>query len=236
MKNSMFGWLRRGAVLAVVIFLSACASNKTFTVQQEVFQQQGGTGSGGSYYIKASPSQDLERSSYETMLQQVMPRTGLYQARSERTADYLVDFRYFTEQRQQLVQDQHYEPFFYPTFGMYYGRGGYRRSGMMFHTAYYPTYSVRQVNYNLHSLQVLISRRDDGRNVYQSTVRASSQAPLVQVMPYLMAAVFDGYPGQSAAVREVKFDLSAPGGGLYSTASTEQATPEELKGNSNLAQ
>ncbi|WP_432786911.1 hypothetical protein AAEX37_00976 [Oligella sp. MSHR50489EDL] len=209
----------RFLALFMVVFLSACAGTNTFTVQQEVFQQFGGAAPGGSYAIKASDTQNIERSAYANLLQQNMYRTGLYQASSAAKADYLVDFKYSTERREQLVRDYYPDPFFfYPYMSFGYWPSSRFYGGMMFHPNLYYGATVRQVNYNYYSLQAVISRRSDGQNVYQSTVAASSQAPLVQVMPYLMAAVFDGYPGQSAGVREVVFDLDAPGGGLGATA------------------
>lgn len=217
MKHTQLQRSWRFLAVSLLVFLTACASTNTFTVRQEVFQQMGGASSGGSYVIKNPDTQNLERSAYANLLQQNMHRTGLYQAVSANKADYLVDFNYTTERRQQLVRDYDYDPFyFYPYMGFGYWPSSRFYGGMMFYPRMHYGYGsgVRQVNYNYYILQVLISRRADGQNVYQSTVAASSQAPLVQVMPYLMAAVFDGYPGQSAQVREVVFDLDAPGAGL----------------------
>ncbi|MDO5667577.1 MAG: DUF4136 domain-containing protein [Alcaligenaceae bacterium] len=215
MKNFKLQRSWRLLAASLVVFLTACASSNTFTVRQEVFQQLGGAGSGGSYVIKNPDTQNLERSAYANLLQQNMHRTGLYQAASEKNADYLVNFNYTTERRQQLVRDYDYDPFyFYPYMGFGYWPSSRFHGGMMFYPRMHYGSSVRQVNYNYYILQVLISRRSDGQSVYQSTVAASSQAPMVQVMPYLMAAVFDGYPGQSAQIREVVFDLDEPGAGL----------------------
>lgn len=230
MKNFKVQRAWRFLAISLVMFLTACAGSNTFTVQQEVFQQLGGTSSGGSYAIKNPDPQSLERSAYANLLQQNMHRTGLYQAASAKNADYLVDFNYTTERRQQLVRDYDYDPFyFYPYMGFGYWPNSRFHGGMMFYPRMHYGYgsSVRQVNYNYYILQVLISRRSDGQNVYQSTVAASSQAPMVDVMPYLMAAVFDGYPGQSAQVREVVFDLDEPGAGLgASTGLSTQRVPQ----------
>lgn len=242
MKSFNIQRVWRYFALSLLVFLTACASSNTFTVRQEVFQQQGGAASGGSYAIKNSDTQNLERSAYANLLQQNMYRTGLYQASSAKSADYLVDFNYTTEQRQQLVREYHDDPFyFYPYMGFGYWPSSRFYGSMMF----YPRLhgygsSVHQINYNYHVLRVQISRRSDGQHVYQSTVAANSQAPMVQVMPYLMAAVFDGYPGQSAQAREIVFDLDEPGAGLGATAglSTQKAGQIETQSspikNSNL--
>lgn len=211
-----FNLLKRWRLLLVsfVVFLSACATSNTFTVQQEVFQQLGGVVPGGSYAIKDYQGQSLERKAYAELLQQNMFRTGLYQATSASAADYLVDFHYSHEERQRLVNDYYYDPVFVPYWNYYYGRNGRVYSRVSYYTHYQQYSRVRQVNYNHYTLKVLISRRSDSQSVYQSTVVANTGAAMVEVMPYLMAAVFDGYPGQNAQVREVTFDLDAPGAGL----------------------
>lgn len=218
---------RRVLALFASVLLTACAGSNTFTVQQEVFQQLGGATPGASYALKHSDSQNLERSAYANLLQQNMHRTGLYQATSAAKADYLVDFNYSSERRQQLVRDYDPDPFFfYPYMGFGYWPSSHFYGSMMFYPNFYHGSTVRQVNYNYYTLQAVISRRADGQPVYQSTVAASSQAPLVQVMPYLMAAVFDGYPGQSAGVREIVFDLDAPDGGLGAAAEFNTLKPK----------
>jgi hypothetical protein len=219
MNNFSFQRLWRFFALSLLVFLTACATSNTFTVQQEVFQQLGGVAPKGTYAFRKADTQDLERSAYANLLQQHMPRTGLYQATSEKTADYIVDFFYKKERRQQLVQETYNDPFFfYPYMGFGYWSGSryYGGMNMMFHPSlfYNSSSTVTEVSYNYYTLRVLLSRRADNQTVYQSTVAASSQAPLVRVMPYLMAAVFDGYPGQSTQVREVVFDLDQPGAGL----------------------
>ncbi len=218
-------------LVSLVVFLTACASSNTFTVQQEVFQQLGGAAPGGSYAIKDYEGQGLERKAYANLLQQTMHRTGLYQARSAQTADYLVDFNYTHEERQRLVNDYYYEPVIIPYWGHYYGSRGRVYSRVMYQTSYHQSSRVRQVNYNHHTLRVLITRRSDSQSVYQATVVANRQLAMVQVMPYLMAAVFDGYPGQNAQIREVVFDLDEPGAGLglqpnLQTSSSMQAEVE----------
>ncbi len=210
-----------------VIFLSACATSNTFTVQQEVFQQLGGAALGGSYVIKDYQGQSLERSAYAELLQQNMFRTGLYQATSTSTADYLVDFHYAQDERQRLVNDYYYDPVFVPYWNYYYGRNGRVYSRVNYYTHFQQYSQVRQVNYNHYSLKVLISRRSDKQSVYQSTVVANTQSAMVEVMPYLMAAVFDGYPGQNAQIREITFDLDAPGAGLGLQSSLQ--TPESMQ-------
>lgn len=201
-------------LISFVVFLSACAGSNTFTVQQEVFQQLGGTSLVGKYAFKDYKGQSLERRAYAELLQKQLYRTGLYQAGSVGTADYLVDFHYTEDERQRLVNDYYYDPVLVPYWNYYYGRHGRVYSRLSYYTSYQQYSRVRQVNYNYYTLKVLITRRSDNQSVYQSTVVANSQSAMVEVMPYLMAAVFDGYPGQNAQIREVIFDLDAPGAGL----------------------
>lgn len=197
----------------LVVFLTACGTN-TFTVQQEIFQQLDGTALSGSYAIRDDRGQSLERRTYANLLQQQIHKTGLYQASSADNANYLVDFDYTQEARQRLVQDYHYDPIYVPYWSYFPGPNGRVYSTLMYQTTFHQYETTRQVNYNYYTLRVLISQRKDGQNLFQSTVTASSQAPMVEVMPYLMAAVFDGYPGQNAQIREVVFDLDEPDGGL----------------------
>lgn len=214
MKSFNLARTWRLLLISFVVFLSACAGSNTFTVQQEVFQQLGGAATGGSYAIKEYQGQGLERKTYAELLQNNIYRTGLYQASSASTADYLVDFHYAQDARQRLVKDYYYDPVYVPYWNYFYGPNGRVYSRLTYYTSYQQYSRVRQVNYNHYTLKVLISRRSDNQSVYQSTVVANSQSALVEVMPYLMAAVFDGYPGQNAQIREIVFDLDAPGAGL----------------------
>ena len=214
MKNFNLQRYWRYLFASLLLLLTACAGTNTFTVQQEVFQQLGGAKPGGSYAIRSSDDQSLEHKTYAGLLQRNMYKTGLYQAVSEKSADYLVDFYYTGERRQRLVRDYHYDPVYIPYMSYFYGPRGRLYSRVMYYPTMHQSSSMRQVNYNYYTLRVLISRRADGQSVYQSTVAANSQSPLSQVMPYLTAAVFDGYPGQNAQIREVAFDLSEPGAGL----------------------
>lgn len=198
--------------LPMVLVLSACATN-TFKVQQEVFQQWQGVSADQSYAILQSQAHRLDQATYAQMLQSNMWRTGLSRVAAPEQADFLVTFDYLTEPRKTTVRDYDYDPFYYPGFHPYFGWGwGSYWSSWYGGFHYFPRYRsrTREVTYNHYTLQVRIKRRQDQNEVYRATITTDSQSPLPQVMPYMMAAVFDGFPGRNAYVKEIRFDLDAP--------------------------
>ncbi|NLC36042.1 MAG: DUF4136 domain-containing protein, partial [Alcaligenaceae bacterium] len=74
-------------------------------------------------------------------------------------------------------------------------------------------YSPRPVNIPVevyrNTLTVTLSDRlANGREVYRATAVHNSQSDsLDAVMPYLMQAVFDGFPGNNGQVKEVRYEL-----------------------------
>jgi len=63
------------------------------------------------------------------------------------------------------------------------------------------------VRVNKNTLTVTINENQrQGAQVYKSTA-VSSSGTLVQDMPYLAQAVFDGFPGNNGQVRNITYEL-----------------------------
>ena len=203
--------LRIFLMAASVLLLTACSTTQRFTTQTTSFQQWPANAQGQLYRFEADTRQELEKSSYENLLRNQMWKTGLVEALGSQKARFEVSFAYGIQSRQQLVRenDPFYDPFFYPSFNFGWG-WGHRHpfySGVGFAMA--PQYRYVQASYNQYQLHVSIRDLNNrGAEVYQATVLAdSNKVNLTQVMPFLTASVFDGFPGQNGQVRKINFDL-----------------------------
>ncbi|MDY0271732.1 MAG: DUF4136 domain-containing protein [Advenella sp.] len=203
--------LRIFLMAASVLLLTACSTTQRFTTQTTSFQQWPANAQGQLYRFEADAGQDLEKSSYENLLRNQIWKTGLVEALGSQKARFEVSFAYGIQSRQQLVRenDPFYDPFFYPSFNFGWG-WGHRHpfyTGVGFAMA--PQYRYVQASYNQYQLHVSIRDLNNrGAEVYQATVLAdSNKVNLTQVMPFLAASVFDGFPGQNGQVRKINFDL-----------------------------
>ncbi|MFV9473069.1 DUF4136 domain-containing protein [Advenella sp. RU8] len=203
--------LRTLSIAASVLLLTACSTTQRFTTQTTSFQQWPANAQGQLYRFEAGAGQDLEKASYVTLLRNQMWKTGLVEAVGKQKARFEVAFGYGVQSREQLVRetDPFYDPFFYPSFNVGWGWGARHPfySGVGFAMA--PQYRYVQASYNRYQLHVSIrDLQNSGAEVYQATVVAdSNKANLTQVMPFLTASVFDGFPGKNGQVRKINFDI-----------------------------
>lgn len=187
------------AAVAVSVMLAGCAS--TLSANVTSFQQWPAGVEGQSYQI-AKPSGDqnaLEYSAYQDMLRAAIGPTGLVEASGGQAARFAVSFRYM-EESTQIIRREAADPYFY---------GGWGYGGPWWWGGYYgPSWVAVPENAWRNSLTVEI--RDNSRNgaeVYRSTAStlSSDQNAMPRVMPYLMQAVFDGFPGNNGQVRELRY-------------------------------
>lgn len=193
-------------VVAGLLLLGGCAS--TLSARVTTYQQWP-IGVEGEYYrIVPGPAQsgNLQFGAYADMLRAAIGPTGLREAAGNAQPRFEVRFEYDNPVRQTWVQ-RYDDPFFYPgwpAFGGYYGHWGW--GGSVF-------YSPRVINVPVevyrNTLTVTISDLTlQGNEVYRATaVHSSNSDNLDAVMPYLMQAIFDGFPGNNGQVREVRYEL-----------------------------
>ena len=186
--------------LAALFLLAGCAP--TLSAKVTSFQQWP-TGVEGQAYRFDAPDNEqnaLEYAAYQDMMRAAIGATGLVEAKGNAPAKFRVSFHYGGEAIQ-VVRSQSADPYFYGGLGHFHGPWGW--GGM---------YSPDCVNVLedawRHALTVEI--RDTSRNnaeVYRSTATTvgGDSSTLPSVMPYLVQAVFDNFPGNNGQVREVRY-------------------------------
>lgn len=217
--SQMPRFVRAGLLGVLVLTLAACASNREFTTQVTSFQQWPADATGAHYRFDRQDGRNLEQQTYVGFVRNNMFRTGLIEALGRESARFDVGFSIGAEQRQQLVQRETGNYDLYPTFGFgmgfphgYYGNPFFSNVGI----AMAPRYEMVPVPYQRYSLTVSIrDRQRNGAEVYRATALGDSrERSLPEIMPYLAASVFDGFPGNNGQVRKVEFERQKAGSGM----------------------
>jgi len=198
--RASWAWL---PLLLLVLVLAGCAS--TLSARVTTFSQWPSGVEGQTYRFDdpgAGQADNLEYQTYRDMVRAALGRTGLVEAPAGTSAArFAVRFRYGTEATQIIVQEP-YDPYFYGMPGFYgfnrWGWGGFYGG---------PTWVPVPVAAYRKSLTVEIrDNQREGAEVYRSTATTVSERDgMVQAMPYLVRAIFDGFPDNNGQVREVKY-------------------------------
>lgn len=208
-RSFPFNTGRWAAVLAVfgALVLSGCAT-PTVSARVTSFQQWPAGVEGQTYqFVPAEPSQanNLEYQSYQDMVRAGIGATGLVEAQGGAKARFNVSFRYGTSQTQVMVR-RPYDPYFNG-----YGYGGFY--GPRPWGGYYGYWGPEWVDVpvvaqrNTLTLQIHDSQRG-GAEVYRSSAFIlSEQDNFMRMMPYLVRAIFDNFPGNNGAEREIQFPV-----------------------------
>lgn len=197
------GWMRMFAGVLVLMFMAGCAS--TLSARVTTFQQWPADAQGATYRVVPPAGDALEVQTFSDMIRAAIGRTGLVEARGQQ-ARFDVHYEYGVSTSQEWVQ-QYQDPYF-DSFGPW-GWGGYYGGYRGWGGGLY--YSPRVVNVPVrvesNSLTVTINdNQRQGAQVYKSTA-VSTSGSLVEVMPYLARAVFDGFPGNNGQVRNITYDI-----------------------------
>ena len=198
------GWLRLAAGMAALMFLAGCAS--TLSARVTTFQQWPADAQGAGYRLVPPKGDTLEVQAFSDMVRAAIGRTGLVEAQGGQAPRFDVHFEYGTTTSQEWVQrfhDPYFDGFGPWGWGGYYG--GFRGwGGGLYYT---PTVVNVPVRVDKNTLTVTINdNQRQGAQVYKSTA-VSASGSLVEVMPYLAQAVFDGFPGNNGQVRNITYDL-----------------------------
>ncbi|KOF54444.1 MULTISPECIES: DUF4136 domain-containing protein [unclassified Achromobacter] len=209
---SKSGAWRCAGIFAVLgaVALSGCAA-PSVSAHVTSFQQWPAGVEGQTYrFVPADASQtnNLEYQSFQDTVRAAIGATGLVEAPAGAPARFDVSFHYGASQTQVTVR-RPYDPYFYGGYG--YGYGGFYGPGPWAPYGGYwgPAWvDVPAVAYrNSLTLQIRDTQRG-GKEVYRSTAYIlSDRGDLLRMMPYLTRAIFDNFPGNNGAEREVEYPL-----------------------------
>ncbi len=201
-------------LLAVSALLAACASSITAKVTS--FNQWPADAAGASFsYIRPADSlNDLEQQTYETFVQLELEKIGLKRAEKGQPGRFQVDIVTGSSARDKKYREAVYQ-------NAYVYRPPYRdAAGNVFPGFWGPdpfgpryagereiTRTLQISNLKLRLLDSQGSTPGKPHAVFESrAVYEGEEADLPKLVPYLVRAVFDGFPGQNGQVKLVKFD------------------------------
>jgi len=199
-------WGRFVIALSLAGLLAGCATTETVSARVTSFQNWPPGTAGQAYRIVPSgPAQqnNLEFQTFADMVRAGMGTTGLVEALPGKPARFDVYFQYGVSQTQVMVR-RPYEPYMYGAWAPgFYGPGYWGGWGGYWGPEWVDTPMVA----NRNSLMVEIrDGAQGGAEVYRaSAYNVSTDATLMSVMPYLVRAIFDNFPGNNGAEREVQY-------------------------------
>ena len=214
MHLGIFRAARLGAVLVMVALLAACASPLTTKVTRFNDWPADAVGGTFSFATPTDKANDLEQSTYEAYVQAELARLGLKPAVSGQTGRFQVSViaGNRTEERkyrEAVYQDYAvYQPPYRDAAGRIYP--GYWAPDI-FGARYVGDREVSRLvylsNLRLHVLDTRGNPTGKPRAVFESrAVYEGSSEDLPGLVPYLVRAVFENFPGQNGSVRLVRFD------------------------------
>lgn len=215
--NQLFLRMRVYAALLAATLLSACAS--PLVTQVTRFNQWPADAAGSSFsFIKPPPNrggapQELEQATYERYAQLELEKLGLRPAATGEQARLLAELSTVSQTQQRTYLQPVYEDplVFYPprrnAAGQYFpGFWAPSRFGPTYVGDRVVPYTVQFSQFNLRLLDTRSGPPGQLRAVFESRVVYEGNASLPAVMPYLVRAALDGFPGQNGQVRQVRFD------------------------------
>ena len=199
---------------AMLVFLTACASPITAKVTSFNQWPADVAGSMFSFTRPVDGLNDLEQQAYESKVQNELEKLGLKRAATGQIGRIQVDVitgngTRSKQFREPIYRDNYiYRPPFRDAAGNVYGgywmpdQFGQRYVGDRMVTR---TMQVSNLRLRLLDLQGSVPGKPravfDARAVYEG-----DNKDLATLVPFLVRAVFDGFPGQNGKVRTLKFD------------------------------
>jgi hypothetical protein len=218
MLGALFSSPRLRLALLVTALLTGCAS--TITARVTSFNQWPAdmAGSSFSYITPVNPTRELEQATYETLVQAELEKLGLKRAAAGQVGRVQVDVA-----ATHRVEDKTYmAPVYqdnYVFFPPYRDAAGNIFPGMWGPDPFGPRYvgerpvsrsvQISALNLRLLDTKVAAQGNQPGkpRTVFESrALYEGDNGDLPALMPYLVRAVFDGFPGQNGKTRAVRFD------------------------------
>ena len=211
---SKSGLVRLPLALLASLLLAACASPLTTKVTSFNQWPPDATGATFSYTRPADKLNDLEQQTYESYVQFELEKLGLKLAAPGQVGRIQVDLSTGSTLRNQQVREPIYQDN-YVFLSPYRTASGSVFPGSWVRDPFGPRYvGDREFTRVLQSSSLRLRLLDTQgmtpgkpRAVFESTaVYDGLNDNLVNLVPYLVRAVFDGFPGQNGRVRLVKFD------------------------------
>ena len=206
--SSPFARIRLAAAAALLLGLSACATN--FKADVSRYQSQLPAPSGQTFAVvsdDAALTGGIEFANYARLVSDRMAALGYTPAASPESATLLVRFDYGVDKGRERIQStgMRYDPFWSPWYG--YGRMGYwgGRRGYFGHSAWGygwndPFFDTGYESYTVYTsgVELKIDRRADGARLFEGKAEAASTSNRLQyLVPNLVEAMFTGFPGNS---------------------------------------
>lgn len=202
------------AVLPAVLLLAACAAPITTKVTSFNQWPADAAGSTFSYITPADLANDLEQATYAGYVQKELEKLGLQRAPAGQVGRIQVDLQTGNgtkekKYREAVYQDNYvYLPAYRDAAGnVYPGFWSPDPFGSRYVGDREVTRTVQVSNIKLRLLDSKDSLPGKPRAVFESrVVYEGGNEDLPDLVPYLVRAAFDGFPGQSGRVRTIQFD------------------------------
>ncbi len=200
-------WMQACCLAMLTLILAGCATTDTVSARVTTFQRWPDNATGQTFrFVVANPTQEnnLEFLSYQDMVRAGIGATGLVEAAKGAPARFDVSFTYGVAQTQIMVR-RPYDPGFYGGAGFYGPRGYWGGYGGPWGPDWIdvPTLAYRS--------SLTLSIRDNSNNgaeVYRaSAYSVSTNDRLLQLMPYLVRAIFDQFPGNNGTEHQIDFPM-----------------------------
>lgn len=207
-------WGTLAALGVVMAFLTACASPITAKVTSFNQWPANAIGSTFSYTTPAAKANDLEQAAYEGYVQLELEKLGLRRAAPGQLGRILVDVVTGNGTKEKKYREAVYENYYIYQQPFRDGAGnvfaGYwtpDRFGARYVGDREVTRTVQVSNLRLRLLDTQGSAPGKAQAVFESRAGyEGDNEDLPDLVPYLVRAIFDGFPGQNGRVRVVRFD------------------------------
>jgi hypothetical protein len=158
-------------------------------------------------FVLDDPSQgnNLEYQTFQDTVRAGIGAIGLVEAKPGQLARFNVAFKYSVTQTQVMTR-RPYNPHFYRGEG-YYDRERYGPRGPMFGLESAPDWINEPTIAYRHSLTVqIMDAQQGGKEVYRATAYSVAERDkMLRLMPYLVQAVFDGFPSNNGSERNLNY-------------------------------
>lgn len=227
--------LQRLLLAFVVLMASACT---TVTLRNNVtaFNEWPDDLAEKSYVFDRTAEQanNLEYRTYENMLRAELGRLGFEEKQSASQARLKVKLMYSLNVRDVQVYQPVADPYMWPYgwgwggpgLGPCTGPQGYYPPGIYYPGCGAPPIVQQQATrYQMYarSVRVLMTDARSGRSLYDVTVNGDdTRGPLAELMPYMLRAAFQDFPGRNGVSRVVEYKLDKKDLEKQPTGYTEQ--------------
>jgi Domain of unknown function (DUF4136) len=216
LKSHCSSLARLGVATALLGLLAACASPITARVTSFNQWPANAAGSTFSYVSRTDNNRELEQATYESYVQAELEKRGLVRSPAGQVGRMQVDVTTSSRSEQKTYLQPIYQDNYVYLPG-YRDAAGRIFPGVWTLDPFGPRYvGDRQINTTLQTSTLQLRLLDSQgsppgkpRTVFESRAIFEGEGSgenLPQVVPYLVRAVFDDFPGQNGRTRVVRFD------------------------------